>query len=131
MIAFVLLNATNAGGVPVLAGSPGTYPVFFQSISGTGYGGRVQVGAVNVTGTLFSGISIGTGTATFAQWTTLGVVTIGRTAPGTLGILFPNISVYTGQEISRSFVPEPTSGTLVMAGLPSLAGLSAIGRRRS
>ncbi|MBW2245010.1 MAG: PEP-CTERM sorting domain-containing protein [Deltaproteobacteria bacterium] len=76
---------------------------------------------------------MGNGNPTWAQWTTGGAVTIGQTASIAVSfgtILTGNFSSYTGSEVSRSFVPEPTSGTLLTAGLLGLAGLSAISRRR-
>jgi hypothetical protein len=122
------LGALSAGGglaLPALAGVQ-PLPIHCNAAACAIFG---LTGFTSVTfsaGTPFTGLSL------------LGTGHLG-TAPGALALSVPQLTNFlgasvtfnvTGTEVSRTFIPEPTTGSMLALGLLGLAAFSGLARRR-
>jgi hypothetical protein len=122
-------GALSGGGslvLPALAG--------LQPLPGV-HCNAVACGILGLTG--FTSITFSAGT----PFTGLSLVGTGHlgTAPGTIALSVPQLTNFlgaavafnvTGTEVSRTYIPEPATGTMLGLGLLSLAAFSGLARRR-
>jgi hypothetical protein len=107
-----------------LVGQPGTY-----SSNGYARTGSLQVnGAITlVVPTIGTYVQIptGVGAGAYATWKpSVGELLLAAASADASGWIIPSIaSIFTGQEVSRTFVPEPRTGTLLIPGALVLAGV--------
>jgi hypothetical protein len=139
----VTLNVTAGPSRPGLLGAPGSYPVsFYTPALMAVVGASAATGFRTATATTsmipgYTGILIQLGNANrgAAGWHTVGPgsgrLTLSSMVASAFFLIPNTIAVFSGQEINRTFVPEPASGTLVLIGLAGLAGFGAAQRRRT
>jgi hypothetical protein len=136
----ISLNVTQ-GGLPGIVGVPGTYPTSIAHIIpgslSVYYGGAANTGDLVIKGytpcpfTPDCVILTGSGSNSGAEWGPNFVRVRHTYTIGSGLVVLPDVSVFVGQEISRTFVPEPGAIWRLGSGIALLLFLTRRHRQRS